>query len=69
VDAIQPAQMILLRNIYTAINDGVAAAADYFPAPDTAKGNAKAAEVLGITPTPAEPTAATEAASAGELAE
>jgi len=69
VDAIQPAQMIMLRNIYTAINDGVAAAADYFPAPDTAKGNAKAAEVLGITPPPVEPTAAPETAPAGELAE
>jgi hypothetical protein len=61
--------MIMLRNIYTAINDGVAAAADYFPAPDTARGNAKAAEVLGITPPPVEPPAAPEVSPAGELAE
>jgi hypothetical protein len=69
VDAIQPAQMIMLRNIYTAIADGVAAAGDYFPAQDTAKGNAKAAEVLGITPPPVEPPAAPEVSPAGELAE
>lgn len=66
VDAIQPAQMIMLRNIYAAISDGMAAAGDYFPIPETAKGNAKAAEVLGVTPGPAE-TVTVE--PAGELAE
>lgn len=69
VDAIQPAQMIMLRNIYSAIADGMAAAADYFQVPETAKGNAKALEMLGVTPPAAEPPAATEAAPAGELAE
>ena len=69
VDAIQPAQMIMLRNIYAAIADGMAAAADYFQVPETVKGNAKALEMLGVTPPAAEPPAATEAAPAGELAE
>lgn len=69
VDAIQPAQMIMLRNIYAAIADGMAAAGDYFQAPETAKGNAKALEMLGVTPPPAEAPAVTEAAPAGELAE
>ena len=69
VDAIQPAQMIMLRNIYAASADGMAAAADYFQVPETVKGNAKALEMLGVTPPAAEPPAATEAAPAGELAE
>ena len=69
VDAIQPAQMIMLRNIYAAIADGMAAAADYFQVPETVKGNARALEMLGVTPPAAEPPAATEAAPAGELAE
>lgn len=66
VDAIQPAQMIMLRNIYAAIADGMAAAGDYFPMPETAKGNAKAAEILGVTPAAPETT---PVAPAGELAE
>lgn len=69
VEAIQPAQMIMLRNIYAAIADGMAAAADYFQVPETVKGNAKALEMLGVIPPAAEPPAATEAAPAGELAE
>ena len=69
VDAIQPAQMIMLRNIYAAIADGMAAAADYFQVPETVKGNAKALEMLGVIPPAAEPPAATETAPAGELAE
>jgi len=69
VDAIQPAQMIMLRNIYAAIADGMAAAADYFQVPETVKGNAKALEMLGVTQPAAEPPVVTEATSAGELAE
>lgn len=63
VDAIQPAQMIMLRNIYAAIADGMAAATDYFQVPETVKGNAKALEMLGVIPPAAEPPAATDAAT------
>ena len=66
VDAIQPAQMIMLRNIFTAIQDGMAGPGDYFQVPETATGNAKAKAILGETPAAA-PEATTEPAE-GELA-
>lgn len=67
VDAIQPAQMIMLRNIFTAIQDGMAGPGDYFQVPETATGNAKAKAILGDAH-PAAPETA-PAAPAGELAE
>lgn len=50
IDAVQPAQMVLLRKIYKSISDGMATAADFFepePAPDAPDaGNTKGVKGL-----------------------
>jgi hypothetical protein len=65
LDAIQPAQFIMLRNIFTAIHDGMAAPADYFAVPDLLTGSAKTKAALGLVP----PSPGPEATTPGELAE
>lgn len=59
-DAITPAQMISLRNIYNSLKDGMSSPADWFEVVETAaadnkkdgakKGNGKLADALGVPP-------------------